>query len=213
MSVLEKIAFYQNRRDEVPNQELAKALAESGDVDGIAEIAAHLWDKNQNVQSDCVKVLYEVGYLRPELIVGYASDFLKLLHSKNNRMVWGAMIALGTVADRCPEVIWAELDTVIKTVENGSVITLVWGVKALAKVAAANPEYNRKIFPFLLDQLKLCVPRDVPTHGENMLCALTAENIEPFLALLESRKAEMSSAQLSRLKTVVRRSKSNLNLN
>ncbi|MCW4010631.1 MAG: hypothetical protein NWF05_08430 [Candidatus Bathyarchaeota archaeon] len=33
MSVLDKIAFFQNRRDEVPNQQLAKELAE-------AEVAA-----------------------------------------------------------------------------------------------------------------------------------------------------------------------------
>jgi len=39
MSVLNKIAFYQNRRDEVPNQELARELAATKDRGGVSEIA------------------------------------------------------------------------------------------------------------------------------------------------------------------------------
>ena len=39
MSVLERIAYFQNRRNEAPNQELAKELAEKQDHEGIREIA------------------------------------------------------------------------------------------------------------------------------------------------------------------------------
>ncbi len=58
MSVLERVAFFQGRRDEGPNKELAKVLADSRDEDGIAEIAQGLWHENQRVRSDCVKVVY-----------------------------------------------------------------------------------------------------------------------------------------------------------
>ena len=61
LSVLEKIAYYRNRSDEVPNQELARELAETNNRDGIREIAQNLWHKNKSVQSDCLKVLYEIG--------------------------------------------------------------------------------------------------------------------------------------------------------
>jgi hypothetical protein len=87
--VLERIAFFQNKRDEVPHQHLAKELAETENREGIKEIAANLQSKNPNVKSDCLKVLYEIGYLKPALIANYTSDFLALLKSKNNRMVWG----------------------------------------------------------------------------------------------------------------------------
>jgi hypothetical protein len=40
--VLNKIAFYQNRRDEVPNQQLAKELAETENKKGIKEITKNL---------------------------------------------------------------------------------------------------------------------------------------------------------------------------
>jgi hypothetical protein len=204
MSVLDRIAFYQNRRDEVPNQELARRLAAAKDTAGVQEIAENLWNKNKNIQSDCIKVLYEIGYLDPELIAGYAGDFLKLLISKNNRMVWGALIALGTIADRRPHEIWAKIDDVVQTVDHGTVITVVWGVKVLAAVAAADEDYSRKIFPILIAQLRKCIPRDVPTHAENMLCTVNAGNQPEFLAVLAARQPELSTAQLTRLKKVIR---------
>jgi len=56
MPVLAQIAYFQGRRDETPNQVLARQLAESQDRDGVAEIAANLWNENAPIQSDCLKV-------------------------------------------------------------------------------------------------------------------------------------------------------------
>ena len=36
------------------------------------EIAENLWNKDKNIQADCIKVLYEVGYIEPPLIAQYA---------------------------------------------------------------------------------------------------------------------------------------------
>lgn len=204
MAVLNQIAFFQNRRDEVPNQQLARSLVEAGDSQGIQEIAENLWNKNENIRSDCLKVLYEIGYLRPELIAGYSSSFLKLLKEKNNRLVWGAMIGLGLIAERCPVEIWQQIDEVIAVIERGSVITVVWGVRVLAKVAAANPAYHQKLFPLLIGQLQKCIPRDVPTHAESMLCAVDAEHRAEFLAAIAARQAETTPAQRARLKKVLK---------
>lgn len=162
MSALKKISFFQNRRDEVPNQDLARELAQTKDLAGIAEIDANLTNQNKNVRSDCLKVLYEIGYLDPALIAPHVEDFLRLLGSRDNHMVWGAMIALGNIVDLCPDEIWAKIDIVLSTVEHGSVITVLWGVRVLAKTAAANPVYSLKIFPFLTEVLKTCIPRDGP---------------------------------------------------
>lgn len=204
MSVLNKIAYFQNRRDEVPNQELARELALTKNTDGIHEIAENLGHTNQNVQSDCLKVLYEIGYLAPELIADYVDEFLQLLKSKNNRMVWGAMIALGTMAELRPREIWKRVDDVIAATERGTVITQVWGIKTLAKVAAANQRYRDKLFPILIQRLKTCIPRDVPTHAESMLCAVDKSRRAEFLSVLESRQAEMTPSQQTRLKKVTR---------
>ena len=98
MTVLSQIAYFQNRRDEVPNQQLAQALAAQQHVAGIQEIAQNLGHENPAVQSDCLKVLYEIGYLNPLLIADYVEDFLRLTYSHNNWLVWGSMIVLAMIA-------------------------------------------------------------------------------------------------------------------
>ena len=204
MSTLEKIAFFQNRRDEIPNQLLAKELAGTKNKEGIREIVENLENKEINVRSDCLKVLYEIGYIDPGLIADYTDDFLKLLKSKNNRMVWGAMIGLATIADRHPKEIWAQIDDIIRITESGTVITLVWGIRVLAKVAAAGEPYQEKIFPFLLKHIRGCIPRDVPTHAESILCSVDQHNKEVLLSALEARRAEMTPAQLIRFRKVLK---------
>jgi hypothetical protein len=205
MSTLDQIAYFLNRRDEVPNQELARELAATRNTVGIHEIAANLWNRNKNIRSDCLKVLYEIGYINPELIADYAGDFLKLLHDKENRMIWGAMIGLATIADRRAAEIWPQVNDVMAAVEQGSVITVVWGVKTLAGVAAADKKYRKKLFPFLMAQIQACIPRDVPMHAESILRAVDKSNQQEFLSALEARQSEMTPAQLTRLKKVVKK--------
>src|SRR5689334_16355148 len=176
MPVLERIAHFQNRRDEVPNQALARDLAARKDKAGIREIAENLWNKNKGIQADCIKVLYEVGYLEPALVADYVEDFIRLLKSKNNRLVWGGMTALGAVAELKAGVIHAHLGEIRKAMDDGSVITMDNGILALARTAAKAQEYNRAIFPYLLDHLKTCRPKDVAQHAEKTLPAVNAAN-------------------------------------
>jgi len=204
MSVLEKIAFLQHRRDEVPNQLLAKELAESEDTAGIREIADNLFNKDKNISSDCLKVLYETGYIKPELIAPYAKDFLLLLNQKDNRKIWGAMIALGTTADLAHAEIAKGMDDVIRAVRDGSVITNLWGVRVMAKTLAHEPAQESKILPELLHILQVCVPRDVPTHLESMLPMINAGNKDRILAIVETRKSAMTAAHLTRLKKALK---------
>ena len=205
MSTLNRIAYYLDRRDEVPNQELAREMAAAQDNAGIGEIAAHLRDKNKSVASDCIKVLYEIGYINPGLIQGYAGDFLDLLHSRENRMVWGGMIALAAIASLQAPAIWPRVDEIIAAVDHGSLITVVWGVKALARVAAASGEYRQRIFPILLQILRACIPRDVPMHAESILPALDDANRQQFLDALASRHGELSPSQAAKVRRVVKK--------
>ncbi len=204
MSALGKIAFFQNRRDEIPNQLLAQELAEKEDAEGIHEIADNLHNTDKNISSDCLKVLYEIGYLRPNLISPYVGNFLSLLSHKENRKVWGAMIALGTISPISHKEIGEQIDTVIDAVNKGSVITVVWGVRVLSVTLAKEPSLENRILPELLHILKVCVPRDVPTHLESMLPMLNDTNREKILAVVESRRSSMTAAHLTRLKKVLK---------
>jgi hypothetical protein len=204
MSALEKIAYNQNRRDEVPNQQLAAELARDSDKEGIQEIVDNLWNKNKNIANDCIKVLYEIGYLQPGLVAQYAEDFVKLLQVKNNRIVWGAAIALSTVAalsaDRLFEHVWEIKDAVVK----GSVITQDNGIATLAIIASKNDRYRNEIFPFLLNHLQTCRPKDIPQHSEKTLVAVTAKEKSAFVEVLLPRIDSLTSPQVKRVMKVIK---------
>lgn len=204
MSALERIAHFQNRRDEVPNQQLARELAAEQDRRGLREIAQNLWNKDKGIQADCIKVLYEVGYINPTLIEEYAEDFIKSLGSKNNRLVWGGMIALGTVADRTPEVVLEHLAEIKQAMDQGSVITMDNGVATLARAASTNAKCNKAVFPYLLNHLKTCRSKEVAQHCEKTLPAVNASNKAQFIAVLKKRMNGLIGAGLARVTKVVK---------
>jgi len=207
MSVLNRIAASQGRRDETPNRELACDLAERGDHDGIRELVANLDHADQNVRSDCLKTLYEVGYLRPELIAGYADEFLRLLRDRNNRMVWGSMLALSTIAPLRAGDLFQHRAEIQAITAEGSVITVDNGIKILATLASADARYRDELFPFLLHHLEITRPKDVPQHAEAILQAVDAAHGDAFVAALETRMVAMSASQASRLKRVIKQAR------
>ena len=203
MSVLSKIAYFQNRRDEIPNQELAQKLAAAKDRKGIREIAENLWNENPQVQSDCLKVLYEIGFLQPDLITDYVGDFLKLLRSKNNRLVWGSMIALSTVAEIKADEIFLRAKEIKQALANGSVITLDNGIKTLAIVAAKKTAYQKQLLPVLLKYLAACRPKDIPQYAEKILVAVNNGNKKALLKILNERLVDLKPSQLPRVKKII----------
>jgi hypothetical protein len=205
MSVLNRIAHLQNRRDEVPNQRLARDLAAKKDRAGIREIAENLWNEDRHIQADCIKVLYEVGMIEPKLIAGYAEDFVKALKSRNNRLVWGGMTALAEVARADPDAVFRHLDEIKKAKEAGSVITVDNAISTLAGTASANEKYNRVIFPYLLRHLSSCRPKEVPQHSEKTMPAVNSGNKGEFLKVLEKRMEDLSGGGLARVKRVIKK--------
>jgi hypothetical protein len=204
MAVLQRISYFQKRGDEIPNQELARELVAARDKKGIREIAKNLWNENTSVQSDCVKVLYEIGYLEPKLVAPYVDDFIKLLASKNNRLVWGSMIALSTIASIATAEILKHLALVTAATENGSVITRDNGVKTLALVAASNDDARRKIFPNLLHTLETCRPKEVPQYAESCAVAVDMKNRAGFIKILETRMSDMPVSRATRVRKVIK---------
>ena len=203
MSVLDRLASSLHRRDEVPNQELARDLSAKKDNAGIREIAENLWNKNKNVQADCIKVLYEVGAIEPELIADYTEDFVRLLRSKNNRLVWGGMTALAEVAKANPDAVFKHLDEIKKAKETGSVITVDNVISTLAWTASANEKFNKAIFPYLLKHLSSCRPKEVPQHSEKTIPAVNSSNRADFVKVLEKRMEDLSGSGLARVKKVI----------
>ena len=204
MSVLNRLASSLGRRDEVPNQELAHDLAIRRDKAGVREIAENLWNKDKNIQADCIKVLYEIGSIEPNLIAEYTQDFAHLLRSRNNRLIWGGMTALGEVAKTNPDAVFKYVDEIKKAKETGSVITVDNAISTLAYTAAASDKYNKAIFPYLLKHLSACRPKEVSQHAEKTLPAVNSSNKADFIKVLETRMEDLSGSGLARVKKVIK---------
>lgn len=205
MSVLDKLATSLNRRDEVPNQILAKQIVAKNDKKAVLELVTNLHNKNKNIQADCIKTLYEIGEIKAELIAGYAKEFLVLLESKNNRMQWGAMHALKVITDVNPESVYSVLGKIISAAEKGSVITKDHYVNILIKLSKEK-KYSKHTFPLLLEHLKGSLTNQLPKYAEDSLPLIDANNKEVFLKALTSRLKDMDvETKKTRLEKVIKK--------
>ena len=197
--MIELLACRLGRNDETPNIELAEKLCASADKTGISEIADGLKSKEQAVANDCVKVLYEIGQRKPELIADFADYFIMALSSKNNRIVWGSMMALACITQNKPEVVFNRLSEIIAAYKNGSVITVDNSISVFAQLCKANENYQKAVFPILLDHLANCRAKEIPQHAERMAVCIDTGNKEEFIKALETRTNELSESQKSRI--------------
>jgi len=205
MKAIDFIATSLNKRDEKANQELALEIIKGNRHDWIKELVDNLTHKDKNIQSDCIKVLYEIGENgSPQLIVPYLKDFSNLLTSKNNRLIWGAMIAIDMIASVNPKGVFDLLPSIHKTIDKGSVITIDHGVGILAKLSA-HQDFSKKTFPLLIDQLAKCPIKQLPMYAEKSLVAINQTNKKQFAEFLESRLLEIDiESQKKRIEKIIK---------
>ena len=205
MSVLDKLATALDRRDEVPNQELAQEILKAGDSATVKELVANLQHKDKGIQGDCIKVLYKVGEMQPDLIAEYAEDFEKLLASKNNRLVWGAMTALDCIATTEPKTIHKMLSRILAASDEGSVITRDHAVGILAKLASLK-QYAGECVPLLIEQIAGCPNNQLSMYAEKALPTITGTHKIRFETVIKKRMQDVErESQRKRLTRVLRK--------
>jgi len=200
--MIEQLAHSLGRKDEQPNVQLAEKLVESQNRSGIAEIVQGLQHSQKPIVNDCIKTLYEIGYRAPELIAPYAENFITQLHSQNNRLVWGACIALAQIADLQSELIFKHFDIIHNTYKNGSVITIDNCISIFAKLANAHSDYAQKIVPILIEHFQNCRPKEVPQHAERALVCIHGDNASAFETVFQNRYPELTAPQQKRLNKI-----------
>ena len=203
--MLDEIAYALGRNDEVPNIDLAIKICNTNNTLGIAEIVQGLKNKDKRIANDCIKVLYEVGARKPDLISPYVTDFLNLLHSKNNRLVWGGMTALASIADLVPDILYENLGVILSAINNGSVITVDTSMTVLAKLCKANAAYESEIFPLLINHLETCRPKEIAQHAERIAICVTQTNLSDFIHVLDKRYDYLIPSQQARINKLKRK--------
>ena len=202
--MVEKIAFNLGTNDEKPNIDLAIELINLKDLEGIKEIVDGLKNKKEQIANDCIKVLYEIGERNPELIADYVIDFIELLKSRNNRLVWGCMIAISKITFLKPKEIFENIEIIINAYENGSVITRDNSISVFAELSKADKKYEKLMLKKILEHLETCRPKEVGQHTERAFICINEENSEKFLSVLLKRRDNLSESQKNRVDKLIK---------
>jgi hypothetical protein len=208
MKAIDLLATTLHRRDDVPNQELASEIIASGRNDWVKELVENIDNKDMNIRSDCIKVLYEIGERgAPNLIAPYWEAFIIILNSKNNRLIWGAMTALDSIVLLRSKDIYDHLEEIMYAIETGSVITIDHGVSILAKLASV-PAYEKKVLPLLIEQLANCPAKQFPMYIEKSTVAMNSANKHEFIGIIEARYNDLEKeSQRKRVDKVLKKLK------
>lgn len=203
--MIEKIAYNIGRSDEEPNIDLAIELVNTRNLEGIKEIVNGLRNKKEQIANDCIKVLYEIGEKKPELIADYALDFIQLLRSRNNRLVWGSMTAISKIVFLKPKEIFENIETVIKAYENGSVITRDNSISVFTELARADKHYEKIMVKKIIEHLESCRPKEVGQHAERAFNCINEENSKEFIDVLIRKKEYLTEAQKKRVDKLIKK--------
>ncbi len=203
MTIINKLASSLGRKDDKSNIELAKTIVVESDSSSIKELVKVLDHSDPNIASDGIKVLYEVGYRKPELIAEHVNKFIDLITSKNNRLVWGGMIAVQTVTLLKPKEIWDKRGVIINACDQGSVITMDRAIIILSQLSSVSKEYEERLFPLLIDYLKTVRIKSLPMYSENVLLAVNKNNKKEFIDLLNSKLNLLDGKAQSRIQKVI----------
>jgi len=203
--MLEKLACKQGRNDEAPNIDLAEELCRNNDAAGVKEVVEGFIGADKAVANDCIKVLYEIGERKPELIAGYVNEFISLLRAKNNRLAWGSMTALAKITDHAPKQIFDRISVVTAAYEDGSVITVDNSISVFAGLCKADESYAKKVLPILVKHLQKCRPKDVPQHAERASVCFNSGNACTFIEVLEKRLPYLVATGQTRVKKLLKK--------
>lgn len=182
MGVIDELSTSLKLKIQEPNIALAKQIVENNDQAGIIELINEL--NNKKLAGDCIKVLYEIGYLNASLIDNYADIFLKLLAHKDNRMQWGAMTALAEVSKTKPEVVYENLSDIIYAANNGSVITKDQAFNILIRLAKLETYYD-DVFSIINNQLSIAPNNQFPKYVEQTFEIIKPSDVEILIKTIE----------------------------
>ncbi|HMS44788.1 MAG TPA: hypothetical protein PKC68_03235, partial [Alphaproteobacteria bacterium] len=65
MSIIHLLSTSLNRKDELLNIHLAEIIVQKNDQSAVKKLVDHLSANNKNIQSDYIRVLYEIGQRNP----------------------------------------------------------------------------------------------------------------------------------------------------
>ncbi len=162
-SIIPFLASSQGRRDEELNVKLAEKVVAHKDKKALNELIDLITGKDKKLANDAIKVIYEIGNLNVSMIRPYLDILVNVLNSKINRLQWGSMIAISSIARDTPEMVFPYLTKLFKGMEQGSVITKDHGIKTLIHLTQLD-KYREDVVTLLLEFIQSAPVNQFPTY-------------------------------------------------
>ncbi len=173
----------------MPNIALAEMLCQDQNHAAIAVVVEILQSGSKPHQQDAIKVIYEVGSRCPDLIEPYTDVFFNTLSNKNNRIVWGTLMALAQTCKMSPERVADRLDVILEAADNGSVIAKDQAIEILICLRSL-PHYSQKATEELFNRLAVAAINQLPKYAEMTIADLKPDEASQFLSILEARQGD-----------------------
>lgn len=203
-STLRALSSVQGNKNNQNNIELAKTIASAKNKQAIDDLVQGLALNDKKIQSDCIKVLYEIGYIEPALICGHLPVFIALLNTNNNRLIWGSMTAIATITHIAHIEIFKHLTVIMEAIKKGSVITIDSGVIVLAQLNTYEA-YFQSTDPLLADLLRRCPIKQLPLYMERSVKSINKQNKEIYANIIQTRMHECEKeTQVKRLRKLLK---------
>ena len=114
------------------------------------------------------------------------------------------MIALDSIARVEPMRVFDLFSEIVETLDKGSVITKDYGVGILSTLSAI-PECRAQTFPLLMNELRKCPPKQLPTYARKALVAIDETNKKEFVELIQGRIPDLEKeSQRKKIKKLLR---------
>jgi hypothetical protein len=127
------------------------------------------------------------------------------LKSRNNRLAWGALTALDTLAAADPKLIADHLPEILDAADRGSVIAKDKAVSMLATLASL-PQPVPAVWQRLVEILRTSADNQTPMYAEQALRAAPTNDPAMLAEVVQARMERMHQpAKRARLEKVLRR--------
>jgi len=197
------LASARGERVQTSNIDLASAIVAARDTKAVEELIAILASGKTAQQGDVIKVLYEIGERSATLIAPYLDVFATLLQSKNQRLVWGSMCALDTIAAKNPKALAPHIDAVLRAAKGESVIARDHAVAILASLTTL-PHVRDRATRELLKMVREAPINQLPMYAERAATAIGNTDAHALRSVIESRMPTVEQpAKQKRLQKVL----------
>jgi hypothetical protein len=186
MSIAHRLAGKRTPRTEEPNIRLAEDVCAKGDIDAVAELGELLDAGRKKQRHDALKVLYEIGLRKPELVVPQLENLIDQLDGRDNRILWGTIYALSTIAQLAPKQLMGFLPVILAASDRATVIAKDKAMLILAELCMQE-DSHKAVVPKMLNHVAEAAVNQFPTYAERAEPSLRGPERKRLAKIIRAR--------------------------